>query len=126
MITQNPGTQELVSCTLDFGQDAAVAPIPITDEQVEENIELVADLQVSDDVQVEGAILEEVVDEQVDEQEFVKEAALEEGSECEATGAPQQVTTIEDKIILASLAQCEFHWKKNNHRNLANTNGFAF
>jgi hypothetical protein len=71
-------------------------------------------LQVADDVQVEGAILEEVVDEQVDEQDFVKEAALEEGSEREATGAPQQVTTIEDKIILPSLAQCKFYWKKNN------------
>jgi hypothetical protein len=61
MITQNPGTQELVSRTLDFGQDAAVAPIPITDEQVEENRELVAGLQEADDVQVEGAVLEEVV-----------------------------------------------------------------
>jgi hypothetical protein len=114
MITQNPGTQELVSRTLDLGQDAAVAPIPITNEQVEENSELVAGLQVADDVQVEGAVLEEVVGEQVDEQEFVKEAVLEEGSEREATGAPQQVTTIEDKIILPSLAQCEVQWKKNN------------
>jgi hypothetical protein len=34
MITQNPGTQESVSRTLDFGQDAAVAPKPISDEQV--------------------------------------------------------------------------------------------
>jgi hypothetical protein len=81
MITQNPGTQESVSCTLNFGQDAAVAPIPITNEQVEENSELVAGVQVADDVQVEGAVLEEVVGEQVDEQEFVKDAVLEEGSE---------------------------------------------
>jgi hypothetical protein len=114
MITQNPGTQESVSCTLDFGQDAAVAPIPITEEQVEENIEMVADLQVADDVQVEGAVLEELVDVQVDEQEFAKEAALEEGSECDKTGATQQVTTIEDEIILPSLTQCVFHWKKND------------
>jgi hypothetical protein len=61
MITQNPGTQEPVSHTLDFGKDAAVAPIPTT---VEENSELVAGLQVVDDVQVEGAVLEEVVGEQ--------------------------------------------------------------
>jgi hypothetical protein len=64
MITQNPGTQESVSCTLDFGQDATVAPTPTTDEQVEENSELVAGLQVADDVQVEGAVQEEVVGEQ--------------------------------------------------------------
>jgi hypothetical protein len=114
MITQNPSTQESVSRTLDFGQDAAVAPIPITDKQVEENIEMVANLQVADDEQVEGAVLEELVDVQVDEQEFAQEAALEEGSECEETGATQQVTTIEDKITLPSLAQCVFHWKKNN------------
>jgi hypothetical protein len=114
MITQNPGTQEPVSRTLDFGQDAAVAPIPITDEQVEENSELVAGVQVADDVQVEGNVLEEVVGEQVDEQEFGKEAVLEEAREHEATGAPQQVTTIEDKLILPSLAQCEVEWKKSN------------
>jgi hypothetical protein len=113
MITQYPGTQESVSRTLDFGQDAAVAPIPISNEQVEENSELVASLQVADDVQVEGAILEEVVGEQVDEQDFAKEAVLEEGSEREATGATQKVTTIKDKIILPSLAQCKVQWKKN-------------
>jgi hypothetical protein len=38
MITQNPSTQESVSRTLDFGKDAAVAPIPITDEQEEETV----------------------------------------------------------------------------------------
>jgi hypothetical protein len=115
MITQNPGTQESVSRTLDFGQDAAVAAIPVTNEQVEENSELVVGLQVADhDVQVEDAVLEEVIDEQVDEQVFVKETELEEGSENEATGAPKQVTTIEDEIILPSLAQCDVQWKLNN------------
>jgi hypothetical protein len=114
MITQNPGTQESVSRTLDFGQDAAVAPLPITNEQVEENSVLVAGVQVADDVQVKGAVLEEVVGEQVDEQEFVNDAVLEEGSEHEATGVPKQVTTIEDKLILPSLAQCKVQWKKNN------------
>jgi hypothetical protein len=91
-------------------------------------------VQVVEDVQVEGAVLEEAVGEQLDEQEFVNGAVLEEGtSEHEATGAPQQVTTfkdklilhkatgapqqvttIKDKLILPSLAQCEVKWKINN------------
>jgi hypothetical protein len=54
-----------INILLFLGQDAAVARIPITNEQVEENSELVAGLQVADDVQVEGAVLEEVVGEQV-------------------------------------------------------------